>query len=63
MNATNALAMTQIALQLATQLQQLISSQAQAAAEGRDVSDGEVTDAATSAAAAIAALQAMKRAG
>lgn len=59
MNAVNAVAMTQIALQLATQLQTLIASQAQAHAEGRDISDEEVTSAASAAAEAIANLQAM----
>lgn len=38
----NALLLTQLALGLATQLQQLLSTQAQARAEGRDITDDEV---------------------
>lgn len=60
MTSTNALTLTQIALQLASQLQQVVATQAQAHAEGRDVSDEEVTAAADGAAAAIAALKATK---
>lgn len=60
MNAQNAMTLTTVALQLATQLQQLIASQAQAHAEGRDVSDEEVTAAADAAQKAIEALKAMR---
>ena len=60
MSTTNALAMTQIALQLATQLQTLIASQAQAHAEGRNVSEAEVDGAAKAAEEAIAALKALR---
>jgi hypothetical protein len=61
MNPANAIALTQIALQLATQLQQVISVRAQAEAEGRDVSDDEVTSAADAASESIANLKAMRR--
>lgn len=60
MSTANALTMTQIALQLATQLQQVIASQAQARAEGREVNDEEVTRAADGAQQAIEALKAMR---
>lgn len=60
MNTTNMLTLTQIGLQLATQLKQVIATQAQANAEGRDVSDEEVMMAAEGASAAIAALKATK---
>ncbi|HEU4600514.1 MAG TPA: hypothetical protein VFS24_01030 [Steroidobacteraceae bacterium] len=61
MSGPNYLLMTQIGLQLATQLQQLIATQAQAHAEGRDVSDAELDGAAKQAQAAIDQLSALKR--
>lgn len=55
---SNAIIITQIALDLATRLQSIIATQAQANAEGREVSDVEVAAAREQAESSLASLQA-----
>jgi protein-disulfide isomerase-like protein with CxxC motif len=59
MNTANALIVTQLSLQLATQLQQLLAIRAQAAAEGRDITDEEVARSSASAQGVLDQLQAL----